>query len=161
LNERDLKSAKELLLRFTAAAPTVHSMSPGTRNPSGSQTVLTFKTPSGHYFDWRGLCRPRAISGIGRCSGRGGDNGVEKKSLNVLRLADCKGSRNLHHFFSEVPVSLFGARLSTIPIWVLFQSRNLGQIEDGRRIDEFGRGFDMPLYRHRYPQNLLRSTLHT
>ena len=109
----------------------------------------------------RSEAHPRAISGIGRCSGRGGDNGVEKKSLNVLRLADCKGSRNLHQTFSEIPVSLFGARLCTIPICLLFQGRNLGQIEDGRRIDEFGRGFDMPLYRHRYPQNLLRSTLHT
>ena len=54
------------------------------------------------------------ISGVGRCSGRGGDNGVEKKSLNIPWLADCKGSRNLHQTSSEFPVSLFDARLSTI-----------------------------------------------
>ena len=40
LNERDLKSAGKLLLRFTAAAPTFHSRSPDARNPTGSQTVI-------------------------------------------------------------------------------------------------------------------------
>ena len=40
MNEHDLKSAGELLLRFTAAAPTFHSRSPGASNPSGRQNEL-------------------------------------------------------------------------------------------------------------------------
>ena len=53
LNESDLKSAGELLLRFMAAAPTVHSRSPGAKKISGSQTVLRrfeFTAKTGGHF---------------------------------------------------------------------------------------------------------------